>query len=340
MKKLSYFSLCLSLVILLTLAGSAAASQSLRDMAGRQVTIKGPVNRIITTFKPASLMAFCLGLQHKLVGMDNSSRKDPLLKAIYPDVINLPGVGKKQTGLNFETLVTLEPDLVILYSQKDGLNLAKRLKQVNIASIVIVPESFESIKKAMVIISRAAGTYDPDIPVFTQMDKILDILDQRLSSLDIRKTGYFASPSGLFSTATGSMLQTQILNRAGVDNVAGHLKGFFQDISPEQLIQWNPDIIILSMHMKDNGINQLNMIPMKQITAVAKQSVFRCPSSLAPWDFPSPLSVLAALWLAKTVYPENFMDVDFEAATDEFHRVLFNRTFTQMGGRLNDKLIF
>jgi len=74
------------------------------------------------------------------------------------------------------------------------------------------------------------------------------------------------------------------------------------------------------------------------VAAISTRQVFRCPSSLSPWDFPSPLSVLASLWLAKRVYPDYFVDIDLLNKTNEFHRVLFGKTMDEMGGGLDDTI--
>ncbi len=310
------------------------------DMAGRSVVITGTVQRVVTTFKPASLCVLSLGLAHTLVGVDNSSRKDPLQQAVWPDIQHLAGVGTKSMGINLETLVSLEPDLVIFYSQNDGLPATEKLTAMGIPCIVILPESFDSILQAMALIARAMGDSHRISFVRDQMEAVLALVDDRLADLpeSRKKTGYFASTLGLFSTTTGSMLQDEIFARAGIRNVSSHLTGYFQDISPEQLVEWNPDIMVLSQHMKKSQVRLLEMAPLQGITAISRSQVFRCPSSLAPWDFPSPLAVLAVLWVAQKAYPELFTDIDIVAQADAFHENLFGQTMTRMGGALEDAI--
>lgn len=332
--------LIVSWVIPAVLSASEIKTRVIVDMAGRRVPLKGSVETIVTTFKPASLCVLSLGLQHKLVGLDTHSKLDPLQRAVFPEVSGLVGVGSKTKGINFETLVSLKPDLVVLYSQKNGLSLAKRLEAINIPSIVIVPETFDSIKESLNLIALAVGQENRAISVERQMDLILDILTKRLSgqSETERKTGYFASNRGIFNTATGNMLQDEIFSKAGVINVSGDLRGYFQDISPEQLVKWNPQIMILSQHMKKSETKRLSHIVLQEITAISQKNVYRCPSSLSPWDFPSPLSVLASLWVAQKAYPEKFLDIEFEDRVDEFHRVLFGKTLSQMNGILSETI--
>jgi len=308
------------------------------DQAGRNVMIPDAVNRIVTTFKPATMCALSLGLAPKLVGVDTSSKRDRLSCAVFPAIKQVSGIGSKTMGINFETLISLEPDLVILYSQKDGLQMADRLADLNIPAIVIMPETFESIRLALALMARAAGGETALKAVEKQMKGILCLIRERLENLpaEKQKTGYFASSRGVFSTTTGNMIQHEIFTIAGIDNVSAHLTGYFQDISPEQLFKWNPDIMVLSRHMKRSEAHRLSNKGLARVTAISDKAVYRCPSSLAPWDFPSPLSVLASLWLAKKVYPDHFADIDILDKSNEFHRALFGRTMDEMGGRLDD----
>ncbi len=310
------------------------------DMANRVVIIPHKPKRIVTSFKPATLCLFALGLEKKIVGIDNSSKYDKLHMAIMPEVVNLTGVGSKTSGLNFETIVSLKPDLVILYAQKDGISLASRLKMINIPSIIILPENFHSIKKSLAIIAKAAGIPERAKLIENAMDSVLNLVKKRIKSIPQckRKTGYFASSRGLFSTATGNLLQDKILTKAGIINVAHNLKGYFQDISPEQLIEWNPDIILLSQHIKSRVAKRLKNPALQSIKAIKTKKVYRFPSNLAPWDFPSPLSALGVLWLADKIYPDRFKDININKEINKFHKILFGKTFKQMGGKTNEDI--
>ncbi len=319
-------------------AYSGKTAKVITDFAGRRVEITGPVRKIVTTFKPATLCVLSLGLAHRLVGVDTSSKRDRLAKAVFPGIQNISGIGSKTMGINFEALVALKPDLVILYSQKDGLKLASRLKFLHIPSIIILPETFDTIKSSLNLIIQAAGGSDRTTTVDKCMDRIISLVQDRVKDIppENRKTGYFASARGVFSTATGNMLQNEIFAAAGIRNVSEHLKGYFQDISPEQLVKWDPDMIVLSRHMKKSAARPLYAKAFTHLKAVAGKKIYRCPSRLAPWDFPSPLSVLASLWLAKKAYPEKFMDISLEDQVNEYYRAVFGKTMEQMGENLDD----
>ena len=329
-------------VLCMTAAGTlyAAGEVVLTDMAGRRVAIPQPVKKIVTTFKPASLCLLSLKLQESWVGLDTPSALDPLQQAVFPGVAGLAGVGSKSMGINMETLAGLAPHLVVLYSQKDGLALARRLDMLGIPSIIIVPETFDTIKTSLRVMARAAGIPErAGIPV-REMDTVLDLLADRLDGLPVAgfKKGYFSSPLNIFATVTSGMIQHQVMAAAGVANVAGGLSGYFRDVSAEQFIQWQPRVIVLSQRISNRAAQALAQPFFQTVPAVRSGQVYRCPAGLAPWDYPSPLSVLASLWLGEKVFPERFQGVDIQDRVDQFHKVVFGKTLTQMGGHLNDRV--
>ena len=307
-------------------------------MAGREVALQGDARRIIPTFKPVTLCLLAMGLQDRLVGIDTHSKHDALTRAVFPEVDALIGVGTKSTGINLETLVSLKPDLVILYAQKDGLSLAKRLEKMKIPSMVILPETLDSIQRSMMLIAKAAGAPERAEKSIAAMDRVMALVADRTQGIPEaeKKRAYFASKMNFFSTAAGNMLQDTMFSKAGMINVSHGLTGYFQNISPEQFMEWNPDIVFLSKGLKSRLGETLSNPVLQQVGAISGNHLHRFPSNLAPWDFPSPLSALATLWVACRAYPDRFIDIDLMAEIDRFHAELFGRTFTKMGGRLND----
>ncbi len=328
-------------LLFIFLTGTTALSHEERmitDMVGRKVLLHGDVKRIVPTFKPVTLCILSLGLQDRLVGIDTHSKNDRLTRAVFPEVMQLTGVGTKSTGINLETVLSLTPDLVILYALKDGISLAKRLETMGVPAIIILPESMDNIKQSLEIISRAVGLPRQSARIINAMDKVLKLVEERTAPLQERKSAYFASSRSFFNTAAQNMLQDNILSRAGLINVSHDLNGDFQDISPEQFLAWNPDIVFISRNLGKEGIKAIHNPALKKVAALSHHRIYRFPSNLAPWDFPSPLSALATLWVAQRAYPEQFNDIDINAYANDFHKLLFNKTLKEMGGTLDDTL--
>ena len=212
--------------------------------------------------------------------------------------------------------------------------------EYGIPALVILPETFEGLNRTLMLIAEAVGEPARAAKVMGESNRLLSFVAGKVSQIpeERRKVVYYASSKGVFSTATGSLLQDEIISRAGGVNAGHELSGYFREISPEQFIQWNPDLVAASLSARAQAARVLSRPEFKQVKAVANGEVYLFPSNLAPWDFPSPLSTLGVLWLGKRLYPDRFEDLDVNAEIDRFHQVLFKKSFTAMEGALRDRL--
>lgn len=329
---LRHYSIIATAVFSLFFCSSILYAAEVTDMAGRKVKTPHDARRIVTTFKPATLCVISLGLAERLVGVDRVSRTDKLQIAVFPGIAKVPSVGDRGGGLNFETIVSLNPDLVVLFSQLDGVATAKRFERLGIASVIIKPESFSDIQRSLDVIAQAAGQPHAAKRAIDTMNKTVDMVKAKVGNPSKRPTVYYASPMGLFSTVSGDMLQTLMISLAGGRSVSAGLSGHFQPISPEQLVAWRPDFITVSRYCPEDVPQIFSKAQFSYVPAIRDGRVYVFPSNLAPWDYPSPLSALGVAWLAWRLHPDTMSDVDMIQLTEDFHRSLFGKSFSQLGG--------
>jgi len=113
------------------------------------------------------------------------------------------------------------------------------------------------------------------------------------------------------------------IRRAGGRNVAYELKGALQPISIEQIVRWNPDIIIVGGQDERAEDNPLAVLP-----ALKGYRIVRNPSGAYQWDRHGPEFALQLLWTAKLLHPNRFQDVDMARETTGFYRRLFGYSMT------------
>lgn len=318
----------------------AAGGIVVTDAADRQVEIVKSAKRVVTTFKPATLFVLGLGGSDILAGVDTPSKSDPLALAIAPGIADLPGVGSKSSGANMETILDLAPDLVILYAHRDGVETAKRLARSGIPAVVIKPETFNSIRETIHLLGAALDLQTRAEAAICAMDGLLETVSLHISDVAAsdRKRVYYAAPRGFLTTAPSDMLQDEIIRLAGGINVASGLQGYFKNISTEHLIEWEPDAIVVSGGSRYQAREMTRQRKYTFLPALQTGDVHVFPSSLAPWDYPSPLSALGVLWLGSKLYPQRFRDIALMDEVDAYHTMLFGKRFSRMGGSLDDTL--
>jgi iron complex transport system substrate-binding protein len=98
------------------------------------------------------------------------------------------------------------------------------------------------------------------------------------------------------------------------------------EVSMEQVLAWNPDILIINT----GTVEELRTDPRWQpIQAVRNNKVYMQPSGVFIFDRPtSESAVLYTLWLACTAYPDLFSDISLPVEVKRFYRDIFHFDLT------------
>lgn len=292
--------------------------------------------RVITTYKPATDIVLALGGKDKLVGVNDGAKKDPLLVKLDENLPNkLVEIGSKKNGINIEQIVALKPDVVILYPTKESDDIMKKLADQNIKVISINPESIASLQADIIKVGDAIGEVEKSKKLVSYYKEKIEDVTKKLTTVKEKKTVYLAGAHGILSTCSGDFYQHEMIEAAGGIDVAAKLKGGWNDVSVEQVIAWNPEVIASVMYCQDGSPAQImEKAELQTVRAVKDKKVYQIPSNIAPWDMPQPSSILAILWMSKTLYPEEFKDLDIQVVTNKFYSDFYGKSFDELGGTL------
>ena len=111
----------------------------------------------------------------------------------------------------------------------------------------------------------------------------------------------------------------------GARNVAAERKGGLAIVSVEQVLLWNPDVIVTIDRTSRRACAAIRSgLP---VAAVRAGRVHLSPKLPFGWvDFPPSVNRLIGLWwLAKILYPEQFPE-DLRALTRDFYRRFYHVT--------------
>ncbi|WP_048058121.1 ABC transporter substrate-binding protein [Pyrococcus yayanosii] len=120
------------------------APVTVMDSMGRKVTFEKVPERVIVLSSYWAEVMHCLGLDDKIVGIDTSTPKNQFL----PDSVRQkPQVGSTWSGINWETVASLNPDLIIMGRWKGGFTkgeqeVIERSKELGIKVLAFgIPDS-------------------------------------------------------------------------------------------------------------------------------------------------------------------------------------------------------
>jgi iron complex transport system substrate-binding protein len=137
---------------------------------------------------------------------------------------------------------------------------------------------------------------------------------------------YARGPRGL-ETGLGGSINVETIEFLGARNVAGERQGGLATVSIEQVLAWNPDIIItIDPAFAANVRTDRVWTPIK---AVQAGQVHLSPNLPFGWvDFPPSVNRLIGLWwLGKILYPDLFSE-DLRPITRDFCEQFYHMTPT------------
>jgi iron complex transport system substrate-binding protein len=301
------------------------------DVAGRTVVLDRPADKILGTHNPSLNTGIVLGGGDKYIaGFGNKKGSDKLYDLVMTDYAGIVQIGMGGT-INMETVATLGSNNVAILPERYKSQVEQYAK-VGVKAIVALPntESFDTIKNSLLIVGKVLGED-------ARAQAIAAFMDGQVSQTRALSARAKNRPSVLFlggksptSVATVSMIQTDIMEMAGGTNAAKGIdvRGAFADVNLEQILAWNPDIIWVPAYASYTVGSILGDPKWADIKAVRSKAVYRFPSSLEPWDYPTAAAVLGLRWGLYNLHPELFSIADLKAQSDAFYTLVYGKKFT------------
>lgn len=291
------------------------------DHLGREVTIEEKPEKLISGYYISTSMLIALGLEDNLVGIEAKADTRPIYSLAAPQLLGLPNVGTAKE-FDLEGCVALEPDLVILPTRlKDAVESLEKFK---INTIAVNPEDMDLLKEALTMVGKATGTEN-------KANELIDCYDKKLAEMKglaiEEKTVYLGGNSDFLSTATGQMYQDDMIGSAGAINVAADIDDtYWATISYEQLLGYNPDVIVIvpeAAYTKEDILNDKKLAPLK---AVQNDKIYVMPDSFEAWDSPVPSGILGTMWLTSVLNEKNYSFDSFKEDVVEFYETFYDFT--------------
>ncbi|MEA4891938.1 MAG: ABC transporter substrate-binding protein [Peptococcaceae bacterium] len=299
--------------------GEASGPVTVTDQAGREVTIEGPVEKIVSGYYISSSACIALGLTEKMAGIEAKAASRPIYKLAAPGLMDLPNVGTAKE-FDLEGCIALEPDLVILpLKLKDS---AETMTKMGIPTILVNPESHELLVEAIELIARAAGAdaaADKLIAYYNTEMAEIDQLTGELSE-DARPLVYMSGNSSYLTTSPRDMYQSSLISAAGGKNAAGEIEGAsWTEVSYEQLLAMDPQVIVIPAEAAYEKEDILKDPQLTGLAAVKAGAVYKMPDAFEAWDSPVPSGILGSKWLLSVLHEDLYPFSDFQADVKAFY---------------------
>lgn len=310
-------------------------TREITDMAGRKVTVSAAedIESVFSTGPVAAIFMYMVA-PDKLLGWNyelNDVEKSIILEK-YHDLPNF-GMGD---AINYEAVIAANPTIALncgkindaMVSDCDALS-----KSLGIPVIAVdnelnnSAEAFRFMGELLGVEDHAEELAEYSEKIFTDIASLADIPEDEKVSV------YFGNGEDSLETAPRGSQHAQILDAINVTNVADLELGDGSrvQISAEQLLAWNPDVIVVNGEPKaDKSGNSaaediLSNPDYASLKAVQDNKVYGTPNAPFSWvDRPAgPNRLIGMRWLSAVVYPE-YIKCDVNEEIREFFNLFYH----------------
>lgn len=334
-------------------AGSSNVSITVTDVAGREVTIKLPVKKASINWTGSGgafmTMSALLGtdVADYISSWDNGLQQNRFdmydhYRSKVPGLEHIPVVGSVD-DFNIESVIALQPDVVIwtLGARAEAQVVAEGALAAAGIPLVYIDHHEETIEnhrlstRLMGRIFEKEARAEEIVKFFTDN---LNLINSRLGNLGARPVVYMevtsTGPSSYGNTYSNNYMWGAMVVKAGGTNMADGIVKNAQAVEAELVLSKNPDYIILtgsywpasptslrmgylSNEAETQGLlqNYLDRPGWKELAAVKNRRVFAIHHALGREVY----DVAAVAFLAKTIHPELFTDINPEAMLKEYY---------------------
>ena len=248
----------------------------------------------------------------------------------YADLPELGRLTGRGNTTSLENVVRLAPDLVLDIGSTTAtyVSLAERVQeQTRIPDALIdgkLANAAETFRQVGALLD--VGEHAEELARYAE-ETLAEI--HRLTEQvppERRPKVYFArGPKGLETGAQGS-INIEALDFVAAHNVAAENlgSGGIVNISPEQVLAWQPDVIVTIN--RDFYVSVWKDPLWQSVKAVRDKRVYLAPDLPFGWidSPPSANRLMGIRWLAKFLYPELF-PADLKAETRRFYCLFYHR---------------
>ncbi|HLO31277.1 MAG TPA: cobalamin-binding protein [Anaerolineales bacterium] len=210
------------------------------DGLGREVTLKGFPQRIVSLAPSNTEILFAIGAGDQVVGRDQFSD--------YPEAAKkVTDIGSAFEALNTELIVSLKPDLVIAAE----INTPEQVKALEDLGITVYylnnPHTLEEMYGNLDLVAQLTGHQAETATLIESLKKRVAAVDEKIAPINSRPSVFYeldsTDPAKPYTSGKDTFI-TLLIDRAGGHNIAAELESYPQ-MSLEQIVAANPNFIIL-----------------------------------------------------------------------------------------------
>jgi len=282
-------------------ATATSTAIRLTDGTGTAIELPGPAARVVSLGPSNTEILFAIGAQDRIVGCD--------LTSDYPAEAKPLAVIADYPTLNVESIVGLQPDLVlaaeIISPEQVQSMRSLGLNVFYLANPTSLPDDlFANIRSVGALAGRSAEAET----LITGLQSRFDAVKEKAAAAATAPMVYFeldaTDPAKPYVAGPGSFVDT-LIHIAGGKNLGAGLSTAWAQISAEEILHLDPDVILLGDTGYGITVESVTARPgWSTLKAVKNGSIYDIDSNLVVR--PGPRLADGLELLARRIHPEIF----------------------------------
>lgn len=318
---------------------------TITDHNGNIVTVPKNIERIaVGNILPMpSVLAVFFDSAEKIVGMPAgcmTAAENSLLSELYPEILNAETGYINGAEINIEELMKLDVDVVI-YNAANA-SMGEQLANTGIPGVAVSVnkwdyDAIETLNQWIALLSEMFPENDRVEQVETYSKESYDLVQERVAGLSDEERAriffLFQYTDSTIATSGNHFFGQYWADAIGAINVGEEVE---QDnsitVNMEQIYAWNPEHILItnftSAQPEDLYNNTIGTYDWSAIDAVKNEQAYKMPLGMYRSYTCGVDTPVTLLWMAKTVYPDLFEDIDITQETKSYYKDVFGIELT------------
>nr|SFZ87714.1 Vitamin B12 ABC transporter, B12-binding component BtuF [Loigolactobacillus rennini] len=321
-------------------------TKTITDQAGDKVQVPRKIKRVAvvgSVWPLPSVLAVFFNSANKIVTMPEPSMvaaKNNLLSELYPGILKAKTSFNDGVDINTEELKKVKPDVV--FYGAENTKMGKQLKDAGFTAVGVSVgkwhgNTIKTLNNWIKLLSKVFPKSDKAKIVANYSDQVYTRVQKRVKNISLEKQQkiFFLRQYNSTEILTGGVdsFAQYWANAIGAKNVVNipHSNNLTR-VNMEQIYKWNPDKILITnfntAQPEDLYHNTVGNYDWGKVNAIKNKQAYKMPMGMYRSYTPGVDTPITLLWLAKTVYPEQFKDINIIDETKTYYKKVFNINLT------------
>lgn len=217
------------------------------DSAGRTVEVPQPLEKIAVLNTDAAWTVWGVGAQDKVVGISKHVLEKPYMK-VYQDKENIGSLFHP----SYEKIVELDPQVVLAYVKWPGHELEEKLEPAGIKVVRLNFYKPGEMTREIKTLGLMLGMEKRAEKYAKAWQEPLKVVNKRTKELKEKVKVYYEGSDAWHSCGPGSGYHDMIRLAGGI-NIAGNEPSAYPELSPEYVLEKDPEVIVKDPYVYGYG---------------------------------------------------------------------------------------